>query len=179
MTAESTVARLAAHCRMEQLLFSTLGAWAPSIEDSAARIAAVELSDHAAWRARRWYELLPTAPPGPDAFLVATEAELELSGLIIEAGGSSDAGRFGIVVGELLPTMVGSLQVHLAEAPEVSQRPIRRILEIAIADLERDLGLGLGILERVAGDAGSRAASDLARGRVAAALARSGGPRRV
>lgn len=178
MTAESTVARLATHCRIEQLLFSTLGGWAPTIEDSSARIVAVELSDHAAWRARRWYELLPTAPPGPDALLVATETEIELAGVIAEAAGPTDAGRFGIVVGELLPRMIGALQAHLAEAPDVSQRPIRRILEIAIADLERDLSVGLGALEVVAGDADTRAESDRARGRVAAVLARSGGPDR-
>lgn len=177
LDAERTVALLAAFCRVEQLLFTTVGAWAPSTEDAAARIAVVELSDHAAWRAQRWHELLPTAPPGADALLVATRADLEFATGLASAAGSSDAGRFAVLAKVALPMVRGALDGFLdATASSVAHGPARRIAAIARTDVEADLDLALGILERVATDPASRAEAVRATADVAGSVARSGGP---
>lgn len=175
LTAGATVDRIAAYCRIEQALFALLGGWASSFDDPDAKVAALELADHAAWRARRWYELLPTAPPGPDSFLSPTPRESTIFATARTAGGSSDAARMCVVILELLPVLLDGMREHLDAAPEVSQGPVRRILDIAITDVERDGALGLGVLESLVAAADARSGAETARGEVASALLASGG----
>jgi len=175
MTAEQTVARLGAYCRLEQAIFSTLGSWVLTVSDPSARIALAELSDHAGWRAQRWFEALPTAPPGRDVFLVSTEADIKIFASVNKADDGSDAARLGIVAGEILPRMYGLMVDHLAATEDVAQRPIRRLAEIHRADLDRDLAMALGVFERSVVGADQRSAADRARGHVATVIDRVGG----
>lgn len=176
LDAERTVAAIASYCRIEQLLFSLLGSWVTSIDDPAARVTADELADHAAWRARRWYELLPTAPPGPDAFLAAPPAELAFAELVVDAAGSGDVRRMTVVVEGLLPMLGRAMSAHLAHAEEVAQRPIVRIAAIARTDIDADLASGRAILDRLTRDPAASVEADRARDGVTTAIARLGGP---
>lgn len=175
LTAGATVDRIAAYCRIEQAMFALLGGWAPSFDDPDAKAAALELADHAAWRARRWYELLPTAPPGPDSFLTPTVGEREVFATARTAGGSSAAAGMSVVVVELLPLLLAGMRDHLDAAPEVSQGPIRRILDIVITDGDRDLIVGLRVLGPLVASTEGRSEADRACGEVAVAISRRGG----
>lgn len=175
LDAERTVASIALYCRLEQWVFSLLGSWVTSIDDPAARVAVNELAEHAAWRARRWYELLPTAPPGPDAFLVAPPEEIEVAELVVDGAGSGDAGRMAVVVEGLLPMLSGAMSAHLDHAGEVAQRPIVRIAAIARRDIDEDRAVGQTILDRLIDDPARRDEADRACDAVAPAIARMGG----
>jgi hypothetical protein len=175
MTAGATVDRIAAYCRIEQGLFALLGAWAPEIDDAAAKALSLELADHAAWRARRWYEMLPAAPPGPDSFLDPTTRELEVFACARAIGGGSGAAPMAVVSTELLPRLVGAMGEHLAVASAVAQGPVRRILDIAITDVDRDLTAARAAGERLTASPQGRTQADGAIAEVASVLSRLGG----
>ena len=93
LTAGESVERMTSYCRVEQLLFGLFGQWATEVELPVAKLALVSAADHSAWRAKRWFEMLPTAPPGPDALLTLTSVEREAFGLVTDLVRESQGAR--------------------------------------------------------------------------------------
>ncbi len=126
-------------CWFEQQVFALLGSWITEIGESGPKLAMLELSDHAAWRAQRWYELLPTAPPGADAHLGGTEA---LEALVLSAhsvdGAANTIEKF--VVAETLLGLLAQSVAELSErTTEIAGAAVRRIAGIVATDLDIDL----------------------------------------
>ncbi len=138
ITAGDSVERMASYCRIEQLLFGLLGEWAIDLDEPTAKLAMVSAADHCAWRAKRWYELLPTAPPGPDAFLTSVPGELEVFEATATIVGDSQSGRLAMAFEVLLPGIQRAMIDHLDRTTEVADAPIRRMLAIAVTDIEND-----------------------------------------
>ena len=174
LTAGESVERMAAYCRVEQLLFGLLGGWAAEVELPAAKLALLNAADHSAWRAKRWFEMLPTAPPGPDALLTPTEVEREAFNLIVDLVGDSQAARMVVAYEELLPGLQAAMSAHLERTTAVADGPIRRLLNIAITDLSNDLGEGIGPMELVLASAEERAMAERIGAELAGAEARIG-----
>lgn len=160
LTAGESVHRMAAYCRIEQLLFGLLGGWVVEIEEPNAKLAMLATADHCAWRSKRWFEMLPTAPPGPDALIVATSAELETFANLVEIVGASQNARVVAAYQHLLPALRAAMVSHLEVTTEVADAPIRRMLGLAIFDLDNDLRAGSASIEadgELARDHGSAA----------------------
>lgn len=149
LTAGESVDRIATYCRVEQLLFRLFGSWAVEIAEPQTKLAFLVASDHCGWRAQRWFEMLPTAPPGPDAFLVSTPAEAELVKGIDDQVGGSQAARVVVTYELLLPGLHAALGEHLDRTSAVADGPIQRMLAIAMTDIERDLLSGADLAELV------------------------------
>lgn len=173
MTAAESVEAIAAYCRAEQLVFALLGDGAARFTVPAAVAPTIAAADHAAWRARRWFEVLPTAPPGPDAFLVPTDADREIAAIARDHA-VDEATLLAIVVVELLPRLRAAMQGHLDRTSPVADAPIRRLLDIALRDLDTDLAALLGAFETATASSTDRDRADRAAGAVAAIAARTG-----
>jgi hypothetical protein len=126
-------------CWLEQQVFALLGSWITEVGESGPKLTMLELSDHAAWRAQRWYELLPTAPPGADALVMGTEA---LEALVLSAhsvdGNANTIEKF--VVAETLLGLLSQLVAELlGRTTAIAGAAVRRIADIAATDLDIDL----------------------------------------
>ena len=156
LTAGESVDRMATYCRIEQMLFGLLGGWVADLTEPTAKLAMLSTADHCAWRARRWFEMLPTAPPGPDAFLPATVSEHEVFRRVADAVGDSQGARLVVTHRVLLPALRNALIDHLEHTSTVADGPIRRLLGISITDLDHDLVAGQGPMELVLTSPGER-----------------------
>lgn len=148
ITAGESVKRMARYCRIEQMLFGMLGRWSADLTEPTTKLVTLSAADHCAWRAKRWFELLPTAPPGPDAFLTPTAAEREAFGLVSDLVADSQAARMVAAYDVLLPGLRQAMVGHLERTSAVADAPIQRMLAIAITDIENDLAAGVGPMER-------------------------------
>ena len=165
-TALGLAARLGAYCWAEQRLFALLGGWVTEIPEPDVKLAVAEHADHAAWRAQRWYELLPTAPPGADALVVAPPGvAVAVDGAAaLAAGPDRTLEKLAVAYRVLLPRLAGALRAHLDWSPAVSEPAVGRVLAIALDDVTVDWAAGERLVQALAG--GSEAL-----GRVAAAQA--------
>ncbi len=145
--------RIGRYCWVEQQVFGLLGGWAPEIPELDVKALVAEQAEHAGWRAQRWFELLPTAPPGADALVGAPAG---LTGLAQEARAVADgpgrtAEKLLVVHRVLLPRLVAAYTAHLDWAPFTSQASVRRMLGIALAELADDVRHGERLLQAVVG----------------------------
>ena len=151
-------------CWFEQQVFALLGGWVIDTPEPEPKLVLLELSDHAAWRAQRWYELLPTAAPGADALVVGAP---ELDALIISAQDASGEQRTAakLIVAEALIRTIDAIVADLADRTSaISGAAVLRIAGIARADIATDLErcrrimVGAGLLD--SGPAGSGAVAE-------------------
>ena len=115
-TAVGLAARLGAYCWAEQQLFALLGGWIAEIPEPDVKLAVAEHADHAAWRAQRWYELLPGAPPGPDALVVApagVDARRWPTARQVASGPDRTVEKLAVAYRVLLPRLAAALRAHL------------------------------------------------------------------
>jgi hypothetical protein len=169
LTAGESVDRMASYCRVEQLLFGLLGEWAAEVSEPTAKLALVATADHCAWRSRRWFEMLPTAAPGPDAFLTPSDTEREVFALVADLVGSSQGSRMVLAYEELLPAIRGAMIEHLERTTAAADGPVRRLLGIAITDISNDLETSSGPREVVLALAEERAHAKQSKAALAAA----------
>ena len=120
-------------------MFALLGRWVTEIPEPASKLVVLELSEHAAWRAQRWYELLPTAAPGADALVIGG---VELDELIMSADDAAGADRTPatLSVAEALLGVLDAMVSELADHTTViSGASVLRIAGIVRADIATDL----------------------------------------
>lgn len=139
LSAPESARRVGAYCWLEQQAFAWAGGWVTSIADPVAKLTMLELGDHAAWRAQRWYELLPTVPPGADALVVGSpllEAVLQ-----VLPSPDDDVHPLEVFISaEALLSMIDRVVAeHLDRTTLVAEPALHRIAEIARTDLAGDL----------------------------------------
>jgi hypothetical protein len=151
-TALGVAARLGAYCWAEQRLFALLGGWITEIPEPDVKLAVAEHADHAAWRAQRWYELLPTAPPGADALVVAPPGVA--SALAVAAGPAAGPDRtlekLAVAYRVLFPRLGAALRAHLDWSPAVSEPAVGRMVAIALDDVVADWSAGERLVQALA-----------------------------
>jgi hypothetical protein len=170
-TALGLAARLGAYCWAEQRLFALLGGWITEIPEPDVKLAVAEHADHAAWRAQRWYELLPTAPPGADALVVAppgVAAAVDAAAGLAQ-GPDRTAEKLAVAYRVLMPRLAAALRAHLDWSPTVSEPAVGRVLAMALDDVAADWVAGERLVQALTG-------SSEALGRVAAAQAEGEAP---
>jgi hypothetical protein len=139
-TARGLAARIGGYCWVEQQFFSLFGGWVPSTSDPESKLLLAELGEHAGWRARRWFEALPTAPPGADSLVLPPAGAQTVLAAAARAGqdAGDPRGRLVLAAGVLLPALSEAMEMHLASSSTVSTAPVRRLLEIGLFDISRD-----------------------------------------
>jgi hypothetical protein len=146
--AAGAAARLGAYCWFEQQLFALLGGWVPDIGEADAKVLVAEHAEHAAWRAQRWFELLPTAPPGPDALVVAPPGVADAIELAMDLAGGPDrtAAKLCLAHQVLLSGLQVAYTAHAGWASTTAEASTVRLLAIAGPDLAADQAEGLRLL---------------------------------
>ena len=149
LDAPASARRIGAYCWFEQQLFALFGRWVVEMTEPdhpEARLALLDLSAHAAWRAKRWYELLPTAPPGADALLEGTPAfEAALATASPGLPGDPTAALARAI--ELLDLLDASCAEHQQQASSVAEAAVLRIAAIARTDISLDRERAREVLE--------------------------------
>ncbi|MCU0311394.1 MAG: hypothetical protein MUE36_10685 [Acidimicrobiales bacterium] len=160
-SATATVERLGRYCWAEQELFALLGGWAPEIPEHDVAALVAEQAEHAAWRAERWFELLPGAPG--TGLVVAPEGLDDLGDRARQAadGPTRTVEKLAVAYRLLAPRLVAAYVAHLGWATPHREAAARRLLGIAVADLTGDLVEGERLLQALATgpDAVSRVAA--------------------
>ncbi len=154
-TALGLAARLGAYCWAEQRLFALLGGWITEIPEPDVKLAVAEHADHAAWRAQRWYELLPTASPGADVLVVAppgVAAALDTAA-VLAVGPDRTPEKLAVAYRVLLPRLAAALRAHLDWSPAVSEPAVGRIVALALDDVSADWVAGERLVQALAGGA--------------------------
>lgn len=141
-------------CRAEQLVFALLGDGAVRFAAPVGSATAAAVADHAGWRARRWYELLPLVDP--DRHLQPTDAdrrmEAEARGQIVDAFSL-------LVVGlDLVGRIARSVAAVAERAVAPADAPVARLARLASDDLVVDLAELDGALALLGADAAGPAA---------------------
>jgi hypothetical protein len=153
-TALGLARRLGAYCWAEQRVFALLGGWAVEVDEPDVTLALAEHASHAAWRAQRWHELLPTAPPGPDALVDGPSAvaeALERVPPMAEAGSDGSSfdtiGRLAVAYRVLFPHLAAAMRAHLDWSSPVAEPEVGRILRLCLDDLLADWVAGERLLQ--------------------------------
>jgi len=139
LSAAESARRVGAYCWLEQQAFACFGGSVTSIIDPVAKLTMLELGEHAAWRAQRWFELLPTAPPGADALVIGTPP---LESLITALSSLSDDAHpldAFIAAEALLELIDRNVADHLDRTTLLAEPALHRIAEIARTDIAGDL----------------------------------------
>ena len=142
-------ARLGAYCWVEQQLFSILGGWVPEVPELDVKLALAEHADHAAWRAQRWYELLPSAPPGPEALLTAPGGLEDLAARIAAVADGPDRTieKLAVTYRVVLPRLAAALDAHRDWSAAVAGSSVPRLLGVAADDIATDWVAGERLLQ--------------------------------
>ena len=139
LSAPESARRVGVYCWLEQQAFACFGGWVVSISDPAAMVTMLELGEHAAWRAQRWYELLPTAPPGADA-LVEGSAVLDAFVVALAPASQNEHSLEAFTAAEVLLGLIDrSITDHLDRTTLLAEPALHRIAEIARTDIAGDL----------------------------------------
>lgn len=136
-------------CRAEQLVFALLGDGAVRFASPVGSATAAAVADHAGWRARRWYELLPLVDP--DRHLQPTEADRRMVGAaraeIVDALSLLVVGR------DLVDRIARSVAAVAERAMAPADAPLARLARISAGDLAVDLAELDGTLALLGADA--------------------------
>lgn len=143
--------RIGRHAWVESRLFETLGRWSGLVPDGRSRALFARQSQHHAWHAGLWKDLLPALPHLPDSeLIVPDEHDAEVvAGLdaldgddATAASARSTTARLAAVYGLVLPHLTTTYAVHLEHTTEVTDAPTRRVLRLVLADLADDQAAG-------------------------------------
>lgn len=143
--ASASIAVVGTLCRAEQLVFALLGDGAVRFASPAGSASAAAVADHAGWRARRWYELLP--PVDPDHHLRPTEADRRMAA--VARAQISDMFSLLVVGRDLLDRIARSVATVAGRAVTPADAPLARLARLAADDLVVDLAELDGTLVRM------------------------------
>jgi hypothetical protein len=176
-TAVGLAARTGAYCWAEQQVFALLGGWVQAIPEADVKLMVAEHAEHAAWRARRWHELLPTAPPGPDVLVVApvgVPAVFAAAG-VVAGGPDRTVEKLAVAHRVVLARLAAALRSHLDWSSEVTEAAVRRLLAISLDDVVADWTAGERLLQALTGESDALDRAHRAQATVEAPVAAAGG----
>lgn len=126
-------------CWLEQQMFMALGGRVVDLEDPEVKLTMLEVAEHAAWRTQRWYELLPTAPPGADVLVAAPPSVEALLAEIVDVLGAAPSAEV-VLLAEALLILIDVLTGDLADrSAPLAGASVRRICGFARTDIAADL----------------------------------------
>ncbi len=117
---------------MEMRLAATLGTWVQRVPDPGAKLLLARHARHFAWHADLWDALVPVIH---DVVVADAIADPQLTQALAALNG---AGAPGAIYDEALPHLVGAYRAWSAEATPVAERPIMRVLDLVLRDVDFD-----------------------------------------
>ncbi len=127
---------------LELQLAATLGAWVPRIAPAGAKLLLARHARHFAWHAELWDGLVPVLHDRPEGSAVVDEslagAEAALAAVTEPKG----------VYDDVLPIAVATYRTWSGESTPIAERPIMRVLDLVLHDLDFDAQEGHDLFAR-------------------------------
>ena len=127
---------------LELQLAATLGAWVPRAEPAGAQLLLARHARHFAWHVELWDGLVPVLHDRPEGSAVAVEslvaAQLALQQVTEPAG----------VYDDVLPLVVATYRTWSGESTPIAERPLMRVLDLVLHDLDFDAQEGHDLFSR-------------------------------
>lgn len=149
MTATSTKtgivewgARFASARAIELQLAAKLGGWVPRAEPAAAKLLLARHARHHAWHTELWDGLVPVLHDQPERTGVDEPALRDAADALRAA---DEPVR---VYDDVLPSVVATYRGWSAEATPVAERPVMRVLDLVLRDLDFDAQEGHDLFSR-------------------------------
>ena len=127
---------------LEMQLAAALGAWVPHISPAAAKLVLARHARHFAWHAELWDGLVPVLHDRPEGSAVVDDA---LRGAQMALGAATEPKA---VYEDVLPTVVATYRGWSGEATPIAERPIMRVLDLVLRDLDFDAQEGHDLFAR-------------------------------
>ncbi|MFI5053818.1 MAG: hypothetical protein ACHQDE_05605 [Acidimicrobiia bacterium] len=134
--------RTASARAIELQLAAKLGGWVPRVQSSGAKLLLARHARHHAWHAELWDGLVPVlhdqAPmPG------IAEPELRSAALVLAATEEP-----AVVYDDVLSQVVASYRSWSVESTPIAERPVMRVLDLVLRDLDFDAQEGHDLFSR-------------------------------
>ena len=155
-TAQGLAARLGGYVWWEQTLFEVLGAWVPDVAEAEVKLALGEHAEHAGWRARRWYEHVPPVlgeTPRDDWCRPPDGAERVRAALEGAGGPARTLEKLAAAHRVVLTRLASAYAAHRGWTAPAVDAPVRRTLDMALADVAADVRAGEVLLDALVADA--------------------------
>ena len=127
---------------LELQLAGVIGAWVPRIVPAGAKLLLARHARHFAWHAELWDGLVPVLHDRPEGSAVVdgslTGAEAALAAVTEPKG----------VYGDVLPLVVAAYRTWSAESTPIAERPVMRVLDLVLRDIDFDAQEGHDLLAR-------------------------------
>jgi hypothetical protein len=127
---------------LELQIAATLGAWVPRIVPAGAKLLLARHARHFAWHAELWDGLVPVLHDRPEGSAVVDEsltgAEAALAAVTEPTG----------VYEDVLPIVVATYRTWSDQSTPIAERPIMRVLDLVLHDLDFDAQEGHDLFAR-------------------------------
>jgi len=117
---------------MEMRLAATLGTWVPRLPDAAAKLVAARHARHFAWHADLWDGLVPVLH---DVVVPDAVSDPRLTQALAALNGAAAPLA---IYDSVLPHLVAAYRGWATEASPVAERPIMRVLDLVLRDVDFD-----------------------------------------
>jgi hypothetical protein len=127
---------------IELQLAGVLGAWVPRVAPAGAKLLLARHSRHFAWHAELWDGLVPVLHDRPEGSAVIdsslTGAEAALTAVTEPKA----------VYEDVLPPIVAAYRTWSSESTPIAERPIMRVLDLVLHDIDFDAQEGHDLFAR-------------------------------
>jgi hypothetical protein len=127
---------------LELQLAAVLGGWVPRISPAGAKLLLARHARHFAWHAELWDGLVPVLHDRPEGSAVVDEALRGAEAALVAV--TEPKG----VYEDVLPLVVAAYRGWSAEATPIAERPIMRVLDLTLRDLDFDAQEGHDLFAR-------------------------------
>jgi hypothetical protein len=127
---------------LEMQLAAVLGGWVPRISPAGAKLLLARHARHFAWHAELWDGLVPVLHDRPEGSAVVDEALRRAEATLVAV--TEPKG----VYEEVLPLVVAAYRGWSAQATPIAERPIMRVLDLTLRDLDFDAQEGHDLFAR-------------------------------
>ena len=117
---------------LELQLAAALGEWVRRIEPAGAQLLLARHARHFAWHAELWDGLVPVLHDRPEGSAVRVESLQTAQTALQEAAEPRG------VYDDVLPLVVATYRTWSAESTPIAERPLMRVLDLVLHDLDFD-----------------------------------------
>jgi hypothetical protein len=127
---------------LELQLAGMLGAWVPRIAPAAGKLLLARHSRHFAWHAELWDGIVPVLHDRPEGSAVVDES---LAGAEAALAAVTEPKA---IYDDVLPLVVAAYRRWSDESTPIAERPIMRVLDLVLHDLDFDAQEGHDLFSR-------------------------------
>jgi hypothetical protein len=127
---------------VELQLAGTVGAWVPRVAPAGAKLLLARHARHFAWHAELWDGLVPVLHDRPEGSAVVDESLTGAQAALLAVTEPQ------AIYDNVLPPIVAAYRQWSSEATPIAERPVMRVLDLVLNDLDFDAQEGHDLFAR-------------------------------